>query len=134
MFSGYHHALRTSTRSLALNINLNIPFGHEQFHELSAKLDTIIERIAEMSQNLDQIKAAVAQNTTVIGSAITLINGFAGKLQAAIDAGANPADLQAMVDELNAEDAALAAAVAANTETAPSEPPAEPVPEETPAA
>ncbi len=75
----------------------------------------ILERFETMSADLSQLKDAVAANSTVIGSAVTLIQGFGAKLQAAIDAGADPADLQALADELKTQDEALAGAVAANT-------------------
>lgn len=86
---------------------------------LTQAINQLTERIETMSQDLSQLKAAVAANTSVIGSAVALIQGMAEKLQAAIDAGADPAELQALADELKAQDAALAAAVSANT---PSEP------------
>ncbi len=71
---------------------------------------------------LDDLKAAVTRETEVIASAVTLINGFAARVQAAVDAalanGATEAELKPVQDEVNAMKAnadALAAAVAANT-------------------
>ena len=94
----------------------------EPEHGLATRLDLALaainslhEKVDQMSQNLDSLKAAVAANTAVIGSAVALIGGLAEKLQTAIDAGADPAELQALADELRAQDTALAEAVAANT-------------------
>ncbi len=64
---------------------------------------------------LDALVAQVAANKTVIDSAIVLINGIAARIAAA---GADPAALAALVDDLKASDSALAAAVAANTPAA----------------
>jgi len=69
------------------------------------------------------LEAEVAEATTVMASAVTLINGFAARVQSAVDAaianGATEAELapvQAEIDALNASGDALAAAVLANTE------------------
>lgn len=71
---------------------------------------------------LDALKAAVTRETEVVQSAVTLINGIAARVQAAVDAalanGATEAELQPVQDEVNTMKAnadALAAAVAANT-------------------
>jgi hypothetical protein len=83
---------------------------------------------------LTDLANEVTSITGVVDSAIALINGFAARMQAAVDAallnGATAAELapvQAEVDSLKASDAALAAAVAANTPTPPA-PPAPPAP------
>jgi hypothetical protein len=75
---------------------------------------------------LDDLEAAVARNTQVVGSAVTLINGIATRIQAAIDAaiagGATAeqlAGVQAEVDAIKKDDDDLAAAVAANTPAQP---------------
>jgi hypothetical protein len=71
---------------------------------------------------LDALKAAVERETAVVASAVTLINGIAARVQAAVDAalanGATAAELAPVQDEVNAMVAnadALAAAVQANT-------------------
>ena len=61
---------------------------------------------------LDDLTAAVAANTTVTGSALTLIQGLAAQLAAA---GTDPVKLAALAAQLKSSDDALAAAVAANT-------------------
>ncbi len=66
---------------------------------------------------LDNLKAEVAAQTTVIDSAVTLIKGFDSRLADAIAAG-DPAVVQALSDQIHAETTALADAVAANTPAA----------------
>lgn len=77
-------------------------------------------------QVLTDLEAAVTRATTVEASAVALINGFADRVQAAIDkaiAGGATADqlgpVQAEVDALNTSAAALSDAVVANTPAAP---------------
>ncbi len=73
-------------------------------------------------QIIDDLEAQVAKNRTVEGSAKDLINGFAARLQAGIDAAlaggataAQLAPLQADSDALKASADDLSAAVVANT-------------------
>lgn len=75
-----------------------------------------------MNEVIANLAAEVANDVTVMASATTLINGFAARQQAAIDAalanGATAeqlAPVQAEVDALKAGSADLSAAVAANT-------------------
>ena len=71
---------------------------------------------------LDALAAQVTATTTVIDSAILAFNGWAARLEAAVDAalagGATAAELAPVTDEINlmkSKSADLAAAVAANT-------------------
>jgi hypothetical protein len=71
---------------------------------------------------LEALAAQVQANESAEASAVTVINGIAGRVQAAVDAaiagGATAADLapvQAEVDSLKASSDALSAAIAANT-------------------
>jgi hypothetical protein len=71
---------------------------------------------------LDALKSAVERETQVVTSAVTLINGIAARVQAAVDAaianGATAEELQPVQDEVNTMTAnadALASAVQANT-------------------
>lgn len=75
---------------------------------------------------LAALEAEVAEATTVMDSATTLIVGFGARLEAAVAAavanGATAEELapiQAEIDALNTAGEALAAAVLANTEAAP---------------
>lgn len=76
-----------------------------------------------MATTLADVAAATTRNTTVVGSALILIQGLSAQLKAAIAAN-DPAALQAIVDQLDGSDTALASAVAANTPAAPTPPPA----------
>jgi len=70
----------------------------------------------EMSKELDDLTAQVAANSTVVGSAIALINGIADRITAA---GVDVAKLQALTDELRTQDEALGTAVVSNTPVTP---------------
>jgi len=65
-----------------------------------------------MANELDRLEAAVAKDTTVSESAVTLITGLAAQIRAA---GTDPKKLSALADNLEKSSASLAAAVAANT-------------------
>ena len=84
--------------------------------EILYPLKSIYKQGEKIMSVLDDLKARVAANTTVIESAITLIQGLKAKLDEAIASG-DPAALQALSDELGAEDTKLADAVVANTPT-----------------
>jgi hypothetical protein len=92
---------------------------------VNAKLDQILLEIRTMSANLSAnflaLQAQVAQNATVEGSAVTLIQGLATQLAAAIAAQANgdTAALPALQTQLQTSATALAAAITANTPAAP---------------
>lgn len=77
---------------------------------------TLIRRTNRMSQQLDDLTAEVTNATTVEQGAITLIQNIAAQLAAA---GTDPVKLQALKDQLSTSDAALAAAITANTPAAP---------------
>lgn len=96
--------------------------------ETASLAQFIIKEIQIMSQQLADLQAQVAANNTVVGSALTLIQGLRAQLDAA---GTDPAALAALSASLKATDDALAAAVAANTPATPVAPPA---PVATPAA
>ena len=75
---------------------------------------------------LDDLQAQVTASETVESSAVTLINGIAARIQAAVDAavagGATAAQLAPVTAEvaaLKASSDALSAAVVANTPAAP---------------
>ena len=80
--------------------------------EVFAAIELLTKEIKRMSTQLDTLTAQVTANTTVIGSALTLIQGLRDQLAAA---GTDPVKLQALADSLKASDDSLAAAVAQNT-------------------
>lgn len=69
-----------------------------------------------MGKELDDLTASVAAEDTVIASALTLIQGLSAQVAAA---GTDPAKLIALKADIDARATALAAAVAANTPSAP---------------
>lgn len=101
--------------------------------EADTKLDRAIEMLNQLLQQgisimatIDDITAAVAAETSIVQSAALLLASLHDQLTAAL-ATADPAKIQAVVDQIGVNSAALAAAVAANTPAAPA-PPTEPAP------
>jgi hypothetical protein len=90
---------------------------HHYDGEVSRLLFLILQEIRHMAGELDALKAAVAHNTDVEESAITLLQGLKAVLDAAIASG-DPAVLSALSASISAETDKLAAAVAANTPAA----------------
>lgn len=64
---------------------------------------------------LDDLRTSAAESKTVSQGAVISINKLADKIQELINAGGDPAELQALVDSLRADDAAIAAAIVART-------------------
>jgi hypothetical protein len=93
-------------------------------------LNRILNKEIVIMATLVDIQNAVAAETTVEQSVITLLGTISADLQAAIAAN-DPVAMQAVVDSLNTNAANLAAAVVANT-PAPAPAPA-PAPTPTPA-
>lgn len=79
----------------------------------------IIKNQTIMSVELDKLEKEVQENGTVISSAVTLISGLKTELQAVKDElaaqGVTSAKLNELADALDANEQALATAVAANT-------------------
>jgi hypothetical protein len=95
---------------------------HRAADEVIPKLDealVLLRKITRqeviVSKELDELTKQVAANRDVTQSAITLIAGIKARLD---EAGTDPAKLQALRDDLAAQDQALAEAVAANTPAA----------------
>lgn len=75
-----------------------------------------------MGKELDQLTEEVSQTTTIMGSAVTLLQGLKKKLD---EAGTDKAKLKALSDDLDASQNDLAAAITANTPTEETEDPGE---------
>ena len=86
---------------------------------LSALVAKLIEGSKTMSVELETLKSEVAEMTTVVGSAIVLIDGIEARITAAVAAATNGDTnaLPALAAVLKSERELLAAAVAANTPT-----------------
>lgn len=69
-----------------------------------------------MSTDLTPLQNEVSNLTTVVGSAVALINGFAARIEAERE---DPVAVQAIVDGMRAQANDLATAVAANTPAVP---------------
>lgn len=83
--------------------------------EVINHLHSIIHKLNTMATDLTALTAAVAKDTEVDQSAITLLQG----LKAALDtAGTDPVALKALSDQIGSNTDALAAAVTANTPAA----------------
>jgi len=82
----------------------------------------------DIMAQIDDLKAAVAENTSVVQSAVVLMDNIAAQLAAALAGGNVSADVQAVIDTIKANSAALAADVAKNTPAAPEPAPAPDVP------
>lgn len=94
---------------------------------LKTDLQTLKETIMA---TLADIQSAVAAETTVEQGVVVLLQKLSADLQAAMAAN-DPTAMQAVVDQINANSAALAAAVTANTPATPTPTPA-PTPAPTP--
>ena len=100
---------------------------HHYFHldlaEVTDYFDSKFEALAKQigkgfsmaKATLDDLQQKVNAETSVEQSAITLMQGLSEQLKAAQN---DPAKIQALADQLDANQAALAAAVAANTPAA----------------
>lgn len=89
----------------------------EHMHRL---LHTVLERIDRMSAATDRLTASVASLTSAQQSAVTLLGQLSQLIR---DNAGDPTALNKLADDIDADTAALAAAVVANTPAA-TEPPA----------
>lgn len=85
-------------------------------HEVRADIAELKDLIKRLENKMDELKAQVAANRTVIASALALINGIADRITAA---GTDKQALADLATSLKSDDDALAAAVTANTPAAP---------------
>jgi ATP/maltotriose-dependent transcriptional regulator MalT len=102
--------------------------------EMQAVLNALVNRETLLMASIADLQAQVQQNTDVINSAKTLLQGLADQLQEAKDSG-DPAKIQAVIDQIKQNDDDLAAAVVKNTPAqggggrpTPPSPPAPPTP------
>jgi alkylhydroperoxidase/carboxymuconolactone decarboxylase family protein YurZ len=97
--------------------------------QLNTNLEKLLTKMAALDDKITALASAVANLTTVDASAVALINGIAAQIQtavqAALAAGATPAELAAVqlaIDNITGSAGQLSAAVAANTPAAPPTP------------
>jgi chromosome segregation ATPase len=82
---------------------------HNQLNDQSQKLE-------ELMLNLDALRTEITENNDAISSAVALISTLVDELRAAAG---NQAEIDAIVNALDAQTVSLAAAVVANTPVAP---------------
>lgn len=110
-----------------LSVTLLDQVQFEQIITLLNRLEgKVTTNMAVLDDKLAALQAEVTRNTTVEKSALALLQGIPALITAAVNAalaaGATPAQLQAITDlstSLATNDDELAAAVAANTPAAP---------------
>jgi hypothetical protein len=99
---------------------------HHHFHPSppDPRLDQVLALVRQIAQQetaematLTDVETAVAAERTVEDSVVTLLNGLAAQLKAALAAN-DPAAVQAVVDQITANTQAMSAAVTANTAAA----------------
>lgn len=112
---------------------VKIVFGNDpDAKKIQEKLDVIIELLTRLTFQLTEIheqgeqqmadlsalQTEVSENGEVAASAVALLNGLSQQLKDALAAN-DPAAIQALVDQLDANTQGLADAVAANTDNVP---------------
>jgi chromosome segregation ATPase len=110
-------------------LNLRDRIIDERLTALETEVSNLKGELQKMALSLTALQTAVAQETTVEQSAITLIKGLASQIQTLIDQSQNTVDpvaLQTIVTNMTNSQLALAAAVAANTAPPVPNPPAAP--------
>lgn len=105
-----------------------------------AEVQRLLRHIAGEVRNLqealmswkDDLKAAIVEDTAVTQGVVDLVAKQADQIQKLINDGLDPAEMQKYVDEIRANSATLASAVAANTSAPPEPAPVVPEPEVVP--
>ena len=90
----------------------------ERLRRIERKLNTLTVMEVAVAKEIDDLRAEVEENGSVVASAVTLLSGLKAALDAAIasnDMGA----VRNLRDQLDANNQQLADAVAANTPAAP---------------
>ena len=90
-------------------------------HQVVALLNDVLNRLDLMESNImtvmDDLNASVQRNTDAEAAVVTLLQGISQQLKDALAAG-DPAAIQAVITKIDANTAAAAAAVVANTPAA----------------
>lgn len=81
-------------------------------NKIQAIQEALLKGQTNMSKELDDLTTAVTKQTSVVGSAVTLIQSLAQQI---IEAKNDPVAIEALAEQFNSSADALAAAVAANT-------------------
>ena len=89
----------------------------DRMDAIDKKLNLIHHRQEVLMSTIEELKAAVARNTAVDESVITLLAGISQQLKDALATG-NPAAIQEVITQLDANTQKMADAVTANTPAA----------------
>ena len=100
------------------HIHIHLP-SEDELRRLGGSIDALRGEIRHMAGELDALTREVAENKTVMESAAVLLASLSAQIRALAT---DPAALQKLADDLDANSNALAAAVEANTPA--TEPPA----------
>lgn len=110
----FHHEQEINLHTVMHKLNLL----QELVIDVKCMLTFQLEQGELIMASLADITVAVAAETTVEASVVALLTQLSADLQAAL-ANNDPVAMQAVVDSINANAAAMAAAVAANTPAPP---------------
>jgi ABC-type transporter Mla subunit MlaD len=102
---------------------LEYDYFEQKFDETLALLRGLVQKGEDMSAELDRLANVVKQNADAEQSAATLLAELSGLIRSSVN---DPAALTKLANDLDAQRAALAAAVTANTPAAPTPAPAPP--------
>lgn len=119
---------RESMRVALADVKADTAVTREQVTEIKAVAKTLskllgamVEKVESLETNvmaaIDNVEAEVAEQKTVVESVVTLLNQLKTKLDEAIASG-DMARVQAIADEIDANNKKLADAVVANTPSA----------------
>lgn len=112
-----------------VEVNLNVKIDGESLDLIRGvftKLDIIHRNQEKIMATLADIQTEVTAEGAVVDSAMTLLSGLSQQLKDAL-ASNDPAAMQKVIDDIDAQKAALAASVAANTPGAPAGNPQPPI-------
>lgn len=101
-----------------MKIEIHHHYHFKSLDDVAESLGVILRKLNSMSAELDRLTKEVEENGTAVDSLITLVTGLADEIRRLKD---DPAKLAKLADELDAKQAAIAAAVTANTPDAPTE-------------
>jgi molecular chaperone GrpE (heat shock protein) len=106
---------------MKLEIDVNIHFAQREAPRWANTLREMVSQVLANQETImtamDDLNAAVQRNTDAEASVITLLEGISQQLKDALAAN-DPAAIKAVIDKLDANTAAAAAAVVANTPAA----------------
>lgn len=116
-----NHSLRVEVDGkLEITIHIRADAIVDAIRELLASNTRLSEKADEVMATLADAMADVESETTVESGMIVLLTAVSDQLKAA-QAANNPAAIQALIDHIDANKAAMAAAITANTPVTPSQ-------------